>query len=299
MLVTNQTSSDIYFGPLHLGAGVGTQLTIDDTSATSLYLTDDSVADAVNNAYLAGRITVSNQAEPFPRPTGTPQLLHGDGDPEGLVYAPQGSLYMRRDAGNASGLYVKTTGVTLSTGWQAYTVAAAVSGLVQLYDSGYISAAQATLDSGASGFSTSFTHLLIKLIGRSDSATNNVLSKVTFNGDSSASYSQADVSASGTTTTVETYSGTTPSTTPFTSIESTLPAANALANWLGVYEISVPFYAGTFIKPYTMIRLGGPNLQAPAGGGYWNNTAAIDRVAASLSLGNFVAGSRLMVYGYN
>ena len=120
MLVTNQTTSDIYFGPLHLGAGVGTQLTVDDTTATSLYLTNDSVADALNNAYQSGKITVSGAADPFPRPTGTPQLLHGDGDPEGLVYAPQGSLYMRRDGTGTNSLYVKTTGVTYNTGWEAF-----------------------------------------------------------------------------------------------------------------------------------------------------------------------------------
>ena len=118
MLVTNQTTQDIYLGPLHLGAGVGTQLTVDDTSATSLYLLDDSVADVLNNAYNAGKITVSGEAQPFPRPTGVPQLLHGDGDPEGLVFAPQGSLYMRRDGTGGNTLYVKTTGVTFNTGWQ-------------------------------------------------------------------------------------------------------------------------------------------------------------------------------------
>ncbi len=119
MLVTNQTTSDIYFGPLHLGAGIGTQLTIDDTSATSLYLTDDAVADAVNNAYNAGKITVSGAADPFPRPTGVPSLLHGDGNPEGMVFAPHGSVYMRRDGTLTNGgvLYLKTTGVTLNTGW--------------------------------------------------------------------------------------------------------------------------------------------------------------------------------------
>lgn len=97
MLVTNQTSSDLYFGPLHLAAGIGTTLTVDDTSGTSLYLTNDSVADALNNAYNSGQILVTSAAQPFPRPTGTPALLHGDGDPDGLVFAPQGSLYMRRD----------------------------------------------------------------------------------------------------------------------------------------------------------------------------------------------------------
>jgi microcystin-dependent protein len=119
MLVTNQTSQDLYFGPLHLGAGIGTTLTVDDTSDVSLYLKNDSVADALNNAYNSGKITVSGQAEPFPRPTGTPEVLHGDGTPEGLVFAPQGSVYMRRDGvvSNGGGLYIKTTGVTYSTGW--------------------------------------------------------------------------------------------------------------------------------------------------------------------------------------
>jgi microcystin-dependent protein len=119
MLVTNQTTSDIYFGPLHLGAGVGTTLTVDDTSATSLYLTNDSVADALNNAYKTNRITVSGQAQPFPRPIGDPSLLHGSGNPEGLVFAPQGSVYMRRDGVQTNGgvLYMKTTGITFSTGW--------------------------------------------------------------------------------------------------------------------------------------------------------------------------------------
>lgn len=119
MLVTNQTAYDYWFGPLHLPAGVGQNLTVDDTSDTSLYLKDDTVADAINNLYIAGKITVTSAADPFPRPTGTPTLIHGDGVPEGLVYAPQGSVYMRRDGTLTNGgvLYLKTTGVTLNTGW--------------------------------------------------------------------------------------------------------------------------------------------------------------------------------------
>lgn len=125
MLVTNQTTQDIYFGPLHLPAGVGQQITVDDTSDTSLYNSDDVVADAVNNAYNAGKITVSATAAGFPRPTGTPELYHGDGSPEGIVYAPRGSVYMRRDAAAEWVLYVKTSPVTMSTLWVAVDTTAA------------------------------------------------------------------------------------------------------------------------------------------------------------------------------
>jgi hypothetical protein len=114
MIVTNQTAQDYWFGPLHLGAGVNTTLTVDDTTATSLYLTDDHVADSINNLVASGKVTVSSAAAPFPRPTGIPALLHGDGSPEGTVFAPQGSAYMRRDQ---AGLWLKTTAVTLDTGW--------------------------------------------------------------------------------------------------------------------------------------------------------------------------------------
>jgi hypothetical protein len=118
MIITNLTDVDYWFGPMRLPGGSGQTLYLDDTSDTSLYLLSDEVADAVNTLLLSSNITVSSAAAPFPRPTGTPSLLHGDGSPEGLVYAPQGSLYMRRDSTLAStSLYTKTTGVTVNTGW--------------------------------------------------------------------------------------------------------------------------------------------------------------------------------------
>lgn len=118
MSITNNTSQDYWFGPLHLLPNAsGYQ--VDDTTETSLYLTDDSVADAINNLYAAGKISVTGAAAPFPRPTGMPEVLHGDGSPEGVHYAPQGSMYMRRDGGDAWHLYVKSTAVTVNTGWIA------------------------------------------------------------------------------------------------------------------------------------------------------------------------------------
>lgn len=114
MLITNQTAVDYWFGPLHLQAGDGSTLTVDDTTETSLYLGNDAVADAINNLAAAGKIQVTSAAAPFPRPTGVPTLFHGDGSPEGGLFAPQGSVYMRRDQ---AGMYVKTTAVTFESGW--------------------------------------------------------------------------------------------------------------------------------------------------------------------------------------
>jgi microcystin-dependent protein len=136
MTVTNQTTNDYWFGPLHLPAGIGQTLVVDVTSNVSLYLTDDAVADALNNLYNSNRITVTNPPSPFPRATGVPQILHGDGSPDGRVFAPQGSAYMRRDnTGATSSLYVKTTGISFSTGWQAISTAqiAVPTGLIQMW----------------------------------------------------------------------------------------------------------------------------------------------------------------------
>jgi hypothetical protein len=113
MLVTNTTNQEYWFGPLVLPPNA-VDLDIDDTSDTSLYLTDDSVADAINTLAAAGKITVTGAASPFPRPTGSPEVLHGDGSPEGYLYAGQGSLYLRRDTAT---VYTKTTGIHQNTGW--------------------------------------------------------------------------------------------------------------------------------------------------------------------------------------
>lgn len=120
MLVTNQTVQDYFFGPLHLPGGIGQSLTIDDSSATSLYLTNDDVAEQLAVASVAGKIVVSavTAGINWPRATGTPEVLHGDGSPEGLIYAPQGSLYMNRSAASSTNaLWTKTTGAHINTGW--------------------------------------------------------------------------------------------------------------------------------------------------------------------------------------
>jgi microcystin-dependent protein len=181
MLVTNQTTQDIYFGPLHLPAGVGQQVTVDDTSDTSLYLSDDIVADAVNNAYNAGNITVSGQSLPFPRPTGTPQLVHGDGSPEGLVYAPRGSVYMRRDAAATWVLYIKGTPVTQSTGWIAVdtTGAQVPTGAISSF-AGIAAPAGWLLCDGSAYSETSYAALFATIVVNKGTVTVTIASPAVF-----------------------------------------------------------------------------------------------------------------------
>jgi hypothetical protein len=155
MLVTNTTNQDYWFGPLHLAPNA-VNVTVDDTSATSLYLTDDVVADALNNLYNSNKITVSGAAAPFPRPTGSPEVLHGSGSPEGSVYAAQGSAYLRRDTtGGANALYTKTTGVTISTGWD--TIAAELLGSVTgTYDLVNLTTESSLISGAAASVTTGF-----------------------------------------------------------------------------------------------------------------------------------------------
>ena len=51
MLDHQPNNSGLLVRAAALAAGVGQTLTVDDTSATSLYLTDDGVADAINTLY--------------------------------------------------------------------------------------------------------------------------------------------------------------------------------------------------------------------------------------------------------
>jgi hypothetical protein len=156
MTVTNLTPEDYWFGPLHLPANGS--LVVDITTNASLYLTNDAVADALNSLYnnSPAKINVTNPPVPFPRPTGVPALLHGSGSPEGGVFAAQGSTYMRRDnTGSANSLYAKTTGVTISTGWEAVG-GGTVGRVAGIYDLNTSTTETSLISGSAAGSQTGF-----------------------------------------------------------------------------------------------------------------------------------------------
>ena len=97
MLVTNQTSQDYWFGPLHLLAGVGQTLTVDDTTATSLYWPTMPSRMRLTTSIYRPRSRSRAPRRRFRGRQACPKCCTENGSPEGLHYAPQGSLYMRGD----------------------------------------------------------------------------------------------------------------------------------------------------------------------------------------------------------
>lgn len=70
------------------------------------------VDDTAHPCYFAGGVMVGSS------PSGGPTVIGGSGAPEGVVIAPQGSLYLNSNGGTNTTLYVKESG-SGNTGWVA------------------------------------------------------------------------------------------------------------------------------------------------------------------------------------
>lgn len=82
------------------------------TSSPAIVFSTDSSAGWTGNE----RVRIRNDGRlAFGGSTG-PQLVVGSGDPESVITAPIGSLYLRTDGGAGTTLYVKQSG-TGNTGW--------------------------------------------------------------------------------------------------------------------------------------------------------------------------------------
>jgi hypothetical protein len=133
------------------------------------------------------------------------------------VYAPQGSLYMRRDSIHAStALYTKTTGVTLNTGW----VGVIAPGMELIQEN------TLTVETPTINFNPipqSYSHLkIVANLGADVSDTQGVL-QMYVNGSSEPYYSFQWTSSSGSDVVTTPYSNVSPAlvgmvaSTPYTS----------------------------------------------------------------------------------
>jgi hypothetical protein len=166
----------------------------------------------------------------------------------------------------------------------------------------YESIATVTVGGGGSATVTfssipsTYTHLQIRGIGRTNRASTRDQIAVRFNSDSGANYSTHELNGDGSTATAL-------ATTSYTSIEYGfgVGAASATSGIFGGGVIDVLDYANTN-KNTTMRSLGGVDTNGAGkvmlGSGAWYNTAAVTSVTILSSTGSsFVQYSSFALYG--
>lgn len=142
-----------------------------------------------------------------------------------------------------------------------------------------------------------YNHLRLVYMGRSDTAATNSSTSIRFNNDSAANYDYGALQGSSGTPSNSEGIGQT------LGYAGEMAAATAVAGATGSVDILIEAYAqATFHKQAiatSIMKYGiaAGNLQQHLHGIHWRSTAAITRIQAILSAGNFIAGSRFSLYG--
>jgi hypothetical protein len=145
--------------------------------------------------------------------------------------------------------------------------------------------------------SGSYTHLKAIVTARGDTAAADVAVQLRFNNDSGANYDKQQLSAAGAVASgSETFGA--------TSVEiGRVPAASATANKAGQVEFTLPNYAATtFQKSFNSVSAdttgqSASTIASIVNACLWRNTAAVTRITILPGAGNWIAGSRLTIYG--
>lgn len=163
-----------------------------------------------------------------------------------------------------------------------------------LFDS-TLGADAASIDTGGGGIAATADHLLVYLLLRTTEAVTEANGFLRFNNDSGANYDRHvlrvdNVTISGIILNAQ------------TEIALTLLGANAQAGAFAAVTLHIPSYRQTTAhKSFTSASVALEDTAADSrieqGGGRWRNTAAITRMAVGPSSGNFLAGSRMTIYG--
>lgn len=173
------------------------------------------------------------------------------------------------------------------------SVVNAASPMVQLYDN---TASGAIASWDVTGISGSYNALQMFVIARSDVAADSTICWMRFNNDSGANQyeylyyanSNSVMSATGRTQNTQGYIGNT-------------VAANRGANRFSSHTVDFPGYAATTAYKTALFKTYAPldstAMEVRSGGYVWLSTAAINRITIYPNSGNFVAGSRLTIYG--
>jgi hypothetical protein len=189
-------------------------------------------------------------------------------------------------------------GITLTPSGNDIAIAASggAGGLSLLYDSGVLAGNAATIDTGAGGIAGSAKVMRIVAYLRTDQAVQTVAALLTFNADTGNNYDRVAVQGVNVTASANNSVG----RANFDGLLATGTSADA-DSFCGS-ELTIPQYAGAHHKTLTgtssaVGTSAAANTLARMTGGRWKSTAAISRAAFALAAGNFVAGSRVTIWG--
>jgi hypothetical protein len=143
----------------------------------------------------------------------------------------------------------------------------------------------------------SYRSLRITGMGRGTNATTSVQARLTFNTDTGTNYRNQGVYGSN--ATASAFNGLTDAYV----LAADIAAASAPASVPSTFEIYIPDYAGTTFFKATNGQYGlktgttAASHLAVCVSSWWVSTAAITRIDITLSAGNWVAGTRISLYG--
>lgn len=166
---------------------------------------------------------------------------------------------------------------------------------IMLADTVVVGSAAASID--FTSIPAHWSHLIIELYARGDTAATSTAILMRFNNDTGTNYNYQLFTASNTTLTGATGAG-----VGYVSPGS-VPAATAPANVFGAASIKVTNYANsenfkTYLGAgYLETADSGAGQTISQTGGIWESTAAINRVTLVLAAGSFAIGTRASVYG--
>jgi hypothetical protein len=172
--------------------------------------------------------------------------------------------------------------------------AAGGGAMTQLYDN---TASGAIASWDVSGISQAYNHLEIIVNARGDTAATNTGLELRFNNDSAANYDYQHVKGIAALTVAAEFLG-------LTSAEiGAVSAATATADISGFVKATVSDYASSTFRKQ-IISQSATQTGVTSGTlsifnilNAWRSTAAVNRITVFPAAGNFIAGSRLTIYG--
>lgn len=142
-----------------------------------------------------------------------------------------------------------------------------------------------------------YAHLFVVVYARGDVAAGSPALWVRFNGDTAANYDYQQLQSTAATVNASESFGVTAITAGL------FPGNSAGANLFGVCIGFIPHYAGSSNNKMALATsafktgVATGNLVNQLNGGSWRSNAAINRITLLPNSGNFVAGTRVTLYG--